>query len=58
MYAHLESTLIEVGFLDPEKPRRLMRRLRRLFNRTRLDQSEVNILRGFLTAVQAQIRNP
>ncbi|HTT07466.1 MAG TPA: RNA methyltransferase [Gammaproteobacteria bacterium] len=51
-YAHLERTLTAVGFLDPEKPRLLMRRLRRLFNRAVLDQTEVNILRGFFTAVE------
>ncbi|MGQ0656510.1 MAG: RNA methyltransferase [Chromatiales bacterium] len=56
LYAHFEATLVQVGFLDPEKPRRLMRRLRRLFNRAGLDQNEVNILRGFLTAVQDKTR--
>ncbi|MDH3351249.1 MAG: tRNA (cytosine(32)/uridine(32)-2'-O)-methyltransferase TrmJ, partial [Gammaproteobacteria bacterium] len=38
-------------FLDPENPRHLMRRLRRLFIRARPDQNELNILRGILTAV-------
>jgi len=57
LYAHLEQTLIEVGFLDPDKPRRLMRRLRRLFSRTGVDEHEYNILRGFLAAVQERIRN-
>lgn len=56
LYAHLEQIMIEVGFLDPDKPRRLMRRLRRLFARTGLDAQEYNILRGFLTAVQAKLR--
>lgn len=49
-YQHLEQTLIELEFLDTENPRQLMRRLRRLFNRARPDQNEVNILRGILTA--------
>jgi TrmH family RNA methyltransferase len=49
-YAHLEQTLIEHEFLDPENPRQLMRRLRRLFGRARPDQNEINILRGILTA--------
>jgi len=49
-YAHLEQTLIELEFLDPENPRQLMRRLRRLFGRARPDQNEINILRGILTA--------
>lgn len=56
LHEHLESTLVQVGFLDPDKPRRLMRRLRRLFNRAGLDRNEVNILRGFLSAVQGRTR--
>ena len=55
-YQHLEQTLIDIGFLDPLKPRRLMRRLHRLFNRIQLIDSEVNILRGILTAAQEQGR--
>lgn len=51
-YRHLEEVLVESGFLDPAKPRRLMRRLYRLFNRACLDENELNILRGILTAVQ------
>jgi tRNA C32,U32 (ribose-2'-O)-methylase TrmJ len=52
-YEHLERTLVELGFLDPANPRQLMRRLRRLFNRARPDENEINILRGILTAAQA-----
>ena len=50
-YEHLEKTLIALDFLNPAQPRQLMRRLRRLFGRARLDQNELNILRGILTAV-------
>ncbi len=52
LYRHLETVLVQIGFLDPANPRKLMRRLYRLFNRAHLDQNEVNILRGVLTAVQ------
>ena len=51
LYKHLEETMIQVGFHDPETPRQLLSRVRRLFNRIRPDQMEINILRGFLTAV-------
>jgi len=44
--------LTDVQFLDPDNPRHLMRRLRRLFIRARPDQNEVNILRGILAAVE------
>ena len=50
-YEHLEKVLLDVKFLDPDNPRHLMRRLRRLFIRARPDKNELNILRGFLTAV-------
>lgn len=50
-FEHLEQTLIQVGFHDPDNPRQLMTRLRRMFNRIRMDEMEVNMLRGFLTAV-------
>jgi TrmH family RNA methyltransferase len=50
-YEHLQRVLLASGFLDPGNPRQLMRRLRRLFNRTRLDQNELNILRGILAAL-------
>lgn len=51
-HEHLEKTLVDIDFLDPDKPRFLLRRLRRLYNRARLEQTEVNILRGILTATQ------
>lgn len=51
-YQHLEQAMIETGFLDPQNPRLLMRRLMRLFNRVDLTVNEVNILRGILTSFQ------
>ncbi|RJG10289.1 tRNA (cytosine(32)/uridine(32)-2'-O)-methyltransferase TrmJ [Pseudomonas cavernicola] len=55
-YGHLESTLVAIGFLDPEKPRHLMSRLRRLFGRSAVNKSEMNILRGILTEAQKAAR--
>ncbi len=54
-YDHLEIVLQEIGFLNRNNPRKLMRRLRRLFQRARPDCNEVNILRGILTAVQGML---
>lgn len=58
MFAHLEQTLIDIDFLDPENPRQLMTRLRRLYLRSRPDKVEVNVLRGILTATQKQLDSP
>ncbi|WP_435628297.1 RNA methyltransferase [Candidatus Ferrigenium straubiae] len=48
-FAHLEKTLFEIGFFTTQNPARLMQRLRRLYARARLEQEEVNILRGILS---------
>jgi tRNA/rRNA methyltransferase len=56
LYAHLEQTLYEIGFLDPKQPKRLVQRLRRLFTRARLEKEEVNILRGILAAAQSHAK--
>jgi len=47
---HLESEAVASGFLDPDNPRRLMLRLRRLFTRANLEKEEVNILRGLIAS--------
>ena len=51
-FEHLEQTLLDIRFLNPKQPKKLMMRLRRLFNRARPDQNEINILRGILKASQ------
>jgi len=48
-FAQLEKTLFEIGFLTTQNPARLMQRLRRLYARARLEQEEINILRGILS---------
>jgi TrmH family RNA methyltransferase len=52
-YRDLETTLIEIGYLDPAAPRLLMRRLRRLFSRANPGPSELNILMGVLSAARS-----
>ena len=50
-FGGLEALLLETEFLDPDNPRHLMRRLRRLFIRAEPDENEINILNGILTAI-------
>jgi tRNA/rRNA methyltransferase len=53
-YQHLERVMVSSGFLDPQRPRRLLPKLRRLFGRAGLERDEINILRGLLDAVERQ----
>ena len=54
-YQHLQETLAALGFYAEDNPRQTMTRLRRLYNRVRLDEMELSILRGVLTATQNYI---
>jgi len=53
LYQHFEQALHTLGFYNPDNPRQLMRRLRRLFNRAQVDTMEMNILRGILAAAES-----
>ncbi len=48
---HWQRTLVDIDFLDPAVPRKLMPRLRQLLNRAQLTDEEVHILRGIARAV-------
>lgn len=50
-FEHLEETLVNIDFMDPKNPKHLMPRLRRVFLRSALDKTEVNIFRGILKMV-------
>lgn len=51
-YSHLSDVMLAINFLKIKNPRRVLDRIRRLFTRARLEETEVNILRGFLSHVQ------
>ncbi len=51
MFEHMEKTLLDIGFLDPYHPKRIMRVLRRLLGRKQLDEREVQILQGIWSQV-------
>ena len=48
-YAHLEDTLVKIGYLNPSAPKKLSERIRRIYARAKLEKEEVNLLRGILT---------
>ncbi len=55
-FVHLEQTLSEMGFLKADAPKQTSARLRRMFQRTRLDSMEIQMLRGILTSAQYWVR--
>jgi len=51
LLSHWQQSLTDVGFLDPQAPKKLMPRLNQLFNRASLTEEEVHILRGIAKAM-------
>jgi tRNA/rRNA methyltransferase len=49
---HWEQVLVEIGFLDPNSPKKLMPRLHSALNRFSLSVEEVQILRGIARATK------
>ena len=53
-YQQLEALMVETEFLNPDDPRYLMRRMRRMYGRINVTRSELNLLRGSLSAFKGR----
>jgi tRNA/rRNA methyltransferase len=49
--AHWQQVLVDIGYLDPAAPKKLLPRLNQLANRARLTDEEIHILRGIARAI-------
>jgi tRNA/rRNA methyltransferase len=47
---HWQQVLVEIGYLDPAAPKKLLPRLQQLAHRLKLTEEEVHILRGIARA--------
>ena len=55
MFDHMEKTLLDIGFLDRNNPKRIMRGLRRLLGRSQMNEREVRILQGIWSQIDWQL---
>ena len=56
LVAHLDEAMRATGFLHPDRPGRLVLRMRRMLARARPESEEIAILRGFLHSVMERRR--
>ncbi|MCF6766004.1 RNA methyltransferase [Thiotrichales bacterium 19S3-7] len=56
-YEHLSQVLVASDFLDPNNPGLVMERMKRIFQRTQLEESEIHLLRGILKQILIQINS-
>ena len=51
LLAHFEQIALNLGFLNPNNPKKLLPRIKRLIAKAQLEKDEINIVRGFLKNV-------
>ncbi len=56
-YHHFESTFSETGFIRQKHPGVIMSKVKRMFNRARLESQELAILRGMLSSVDKAVQS-
>ncbi len=56
-YQHFEAMLYRTEFITADTPKKLMPKIKRMFSRIQLEETEVNFLRGILTAIDKSIEN-
>lgn len=54
-FNHLQSSIESIGFLDRKCSPQIMPKLKNIYHRCQLEKSEVNMLRGILTAIDKKI---
>ncbi len=57
MLDHMERTLVRIGFLDADHPKKIMRAMRRLFGKSQMDPREVQILHGIWSQMDYRLGN-
>jgi len=56
LFKHMEKTLLDIGFLESQNPKRMMRVLRRIFGRYKMNEREVRILHGIWSKVDLLVQ--
>ncbi len=57
LFAHLQATLLSIGYLNPQNPDHIMRSLRRILFRSGLDSREIAVLRGIFSQIDWAANN-
>ena len=53
---HFIDTAIEIDVIDPENPKKIISRIKRMFTRLQPDEMEVSFMRGFLSGIKKKLK--
>ena len=53
---HFIETAVAIDLIDPENPKKIISRIKRMFTRLQPDEMEASFLRGFLSAINKKLK--
>ena len=53
---HFIETAIDIDVIDPDNPKKIISRIKRMFTRLQPDEMEASFLRGFLSAINKKLK--
>ena len=53
---HFIDTAIEIDVIDPENPKKIISRIKRMFTRLQPDEIEASFMRGFLSGIKKKLK--
>ena len=53
---HFIDTAIEIDVIDPENPKKIISRIKRMFTRLQPDEMEASFMRGFLSGIKKKLK--
>ena len=53
---HFIETAVDIDVIDPDNPKKIILRIKRMFTRLQPDEMEARFMRGFLSAIQKKFK--
>ena len=53
---HFIDTAVEIDVIDPDNPKKILSRIKRMFTRLQPDEMEASFMRGFLSGIKKKIK--
>ena len=53
---HFIETAVEIDVIDPDNPKKIISRIKRMFTRLQPDEMEASFMRGFLSGIKKKLK--
>ena len=53
---HFIETAVDIDVIDPDNPKKIISRIKRMFTRLQPDEMEASFMRGFLSGIKKKLK--